>query len=219
MSDDRRFVTDSLEALLVSIAEGARDAQEAMSETPPLDAFGRPLPTYHLPYLDFEVKVDAETTETPGGFRFLRIKAFGGSGADTSREISSTISGRLVAVPPGEGMPRPVLTIAAEPLSSRRHRLVVQAGNTAGEILSGQVVELNLDMDASRRLSELAGVNLAGPRAGTVLEEALLVTDESGTARGRIDIDDSLDVGVVLVVSARLGSAVASVSVSPGDDA
>ena len=216
MSEDSRFVAESLEALLVSIASGVRDAQDALSEAPPLDAFGRPMPTYHLPYLDFEVKVEAETVKTAGGAVFLRVGSFGADKGNSSQEISSTISGRLVAVPAGEGLPTPILTMTSLRLSSRRHRIVVTAMNSAGEILAGQGIELNINMVASRELSEAQGADLNSARSGTGLDDVILVTDEAGSAETILNIDSSLSAKIVFVLTAELGMGIASLTVAAG---
>lgn len=215
MSNESRFVTESLEALLVSIADGVRDAQDVLSSAPPVDTFGRAMPSYHLPYLDFEMKVDAETVNSPGGSIFLRINPKGATG-DTTREISSSISGRLMAVPPGEGLPSPVLAISSLRLSARRHKIVVTAINTAGEILAGQSVELNINMEASRELSVVEGVELVSQRAGTTLADVIPVTNTEGEAETTFTIDSSLPSKVVFVVTAELGTAQASVVISQG---
>jgi hypothetical protein len=217
MSNDSRFVADSLEAFLVSIAGGVREAQDEMSSAPPVDAFGRAMPTYHLPYLDFEMKVDVETVNKPGRPLFLRINPKSGSG-ESVREISSSISGRLVAVPPGEGLPTPILTISSLRLSARRHKIAISAINTAGELLVGQGVELNINMEASRQLSAAEDVALTGKRAGTVLDDAVMVTDESGSAETIFTIDSSLPSRVVFVLTAELGTGTANLRVSPGDE-
>ncbi len=215
MSNDSRFVTESLEALLVSIADGVREAQDALNSAPPVDAFGRSMPTYHLPYLDFEVKVDMETATTGGGSMFLRINPLGGGGT-TTRDISSTISGRLVAVPPGEGLPTTILTISSQRETARRHKIQVTAVNSAGEILSGQGIELNINMDASRQLSAVEGVNLTNKRAGTKLKDAILVTDDMGTAETIFSIDSGLPLKAVLVLTAELGGEATSLTVPAG---
>ena len=176
------------------------------------------MPSYHLPYLDFEVKVEAETVKTSSGSVFLRIGAFGADKGNSSQEISSTISGRLVAVPAGEGLPTPILAMTSARLSSRRHRIVVTAINSAGEILVGQGIELNINMLASRELSEARGGTLNSPRSGTGLDDVILVTDEAGSAETILNIDSSLSAKVMFVLTAELGTGIASLSVSAGAD-
>ena len=67
MPDDSRFVAESIEEMLVALADGVREAQEALSDAQPVDVFGRPMPTYHIPYLDFEIAVEIETQRQDNG--------------------------------------------------------------------------------------------------------------------------------------------------------
>ena len=73
MTNPAQFVSDSIEATLVAIAEGVRDAQEALNAIPAMDSFGRALPTYHLPYLDFTIAVSVSTQQTSDGRAFIRL--------------------------------------------------------------------------------------------------------------------------------------------------
>ncbi len=215
MVDESRFATESLEALLVSIADGVREAQDALSSTPPLDTFGRPMPTYHMPYLDFTIEVDMETVSKDGGPSFLRMKPRGSAGTVT-REVSSTISGRLVAVPPGDGLPTPVLTITSIRKPARQHEINITATNSAGEILAGVGIELNINLQASARLTELEGINFPSSLPGTNVVDAVLVTDENGAASTIFNISTNLSTKVVLVLSAELGSEVAHLTIPVG---
>lgn len=216
-NEDSRFVSESLEALLVSIADGVREAQDVLSSAPPIDSFGRPTTTYHLPYLDFELMVDMETITKPGKAPWLKIRPR--TSTEATRNVSSTISGRLVAIPPNEGLPKIVLTIASERLSARSHRILLSAVNSAGEILAGQGIELNINMDASKQLSQLEGINLTSKRSGTKLEDVILLTDANGSAETVFHIDPGLPAKAVLVLTAEIGTENASLSVSAGGSA
>ena len=215
MVDESRFATESLEALLVSIADGVRDAQDALSGTPPLDSFGRPMPTYHLPYLDFKIEVEMETISKDGRPSFLRMKPRG-TGGTVTREVSSTISGRLVAIPPGDGLPTPILTIASIRKPARQHEIIITAMNSAGEILAGLGIELNINLQASARLTELEVINFPNSLAGTNVVDAVLVTDENGAATTMFNIAASLPAKVVMVLTAELGSEVVHLTIPVG---
>ena len=218
MSNQNRFVNDSLGALLVSIADGVRDAQDSLNSAPPTDTFGRPMTTYHLPYLDFEIKVDMETVSKEGGFRGLKINPLSGGriNRSTTQDVSSTISGRLVAIPPNDGLPQTLLTLASERLSARKHKVTLSAANSAGEILVGHTIELNINLEASKQLSEIEGVNLSTTRAGTALQDVLLVTDQAGIAETTFNIDSALPAKAILVLTAELGPELVSLSVTAG---
>jgi hypothetical protein len=214
MSDNSQFVAESLAELLVAIAGGVREAQEALSQMPALDRLGRPMPSYHLPYLDFQLQVDMDSSQTESGARLLRVLPLANSQKTTSQQISSTLSGRFVAVPPGEGLPVPVLQLRAEAVSGA-YQLNVQLTNSAGEALVGAAVELNLNQAASLQLSKVDGVNLSDLKS-TRLLQALVRTDESGRATTRLEPDSSLPPKATLVVTAEYGQYSASVSVAAG---
>ena len=142
---------------------------------------------------------------------FLRINPL--AGGNTSKDISSNIKGRLVAVPPGEGLPVPILTISSERETTLRHRIRITAQNSAGEILVGQSIEININLEASRQLSTLAGVSLTSVRAGTKLTDVILITDETGVAETLFNIDSRLPAEAVLVLTAELGTETSSLTV------
>ncbi|MGY6409871.1 MAG: hypothetical protein ACXIUV_02410 [Alkalilacustris sp.] len=210
---DRSFVSGSIAELLAAVASGVRDAQEALSAAPPLDAAGRPVPGYQLPYVDFEFRVNLETRRTEAGLPVMYASPVS---AETA-SISSVVSGRLVAVPPGDGRPLPVLELTAERLSARRHRLRVVAANSAGELLGGAPVELNFDLAASRQLSQAGGTALAGLRSSS-FDAAVLLTDADGRAETVLSIDSGVAAAAMIVVTAEFGPATARLAVRAGAD-
>lgn len=207
MTREAQFVADSVEAMLVGIAEGVRDAQEALNAIPAIDAFGRPLPTYHLPYLDFTIAVSV-STETTAGRTFVRLNTPTGN---RSTELSSTLSGRLVASPPGEGLPVAQLALAVQS-TGNAHKLRVTAANSAGEILGNQRIELNIDPEASAALS---GLPAPGPGATIParLKDAILITDETGAAETELTFEAAGAAKATIIVVALLGSVRASAAV------
>ncbi|MFO1368499.1 MAG: hypothetical protein U1F46_05835 [Marinagarivorans sp.] len=217
MSDNSQFVAESLAELLVAIANGVREAQEALSQMPALDRLGRPMPSYHLPYLDFQLQVDMDSTTSESGARLLRVLPLANSQKTTSQQISSTLSGRFVAVPPGEGLPVPVLQLRAERVNGV-YQLNVQLNNSAGEVLVGAAVEINLNQAASLSLSAVDGVSLTSLK-NTRLQQALVRTDDSGRASTRLELDNSLPAKTTVVVTAEYGQYTASISVSAGAQA
>ena len=216
MSGDR-FVQDSIEDTLLALATGIREAQEALNETPPLDAYGRPLPTYHVPYLDFEITARIETLKQPDGrtifsLRLPRIGQAGTAGKD-AQELTSKLSGRFVAIPPNEGLPMVRLRITMEVVDYDERRLSVQLSNSAGELLTGQRVEVNIDPGASQLLSKASGADFERPQAGTLLTEAVLVTGADGSASTLLKLDPREPDKGIIVVTALAGPAKASLSV------
>ena len=214
MSDENRFVSESIEELLVALATGVREAQEALNESQPFDAFGRALPTYHIPYLDFDVAAKMVTQRQENGRTIMRLvlsKTSAGS-TQSNNEVSSKVSGRFVAVPPGEGLPIPALRLTIEESGDASLRINVLLTNSAGEQLAGKRVELNMDPAATKKLTEVNGSTFDAFRTGTQLGEAILVTDENGEAYTTLRIDGGEKKETILVVTARAGTTTASVS-------
>jgi hypothetical protein len=216
MSDSSQFVAESLAELLVAIANGVREAQEALSQMPVLDTFGRPMPSYHLPFLDFQLQVDMETTENSTGNRLLRVLPLATSQKSSTSQISSTLSGRFVAIPPGEGLPIPVLRLTHSLDDELGHLLNIQLTNTAGEPLVGVPVELNLNTAASIQLSAVEGAALTN-LANTRLRNVLLTTDNQGKANSVLELDANLPAKASIVVTAEYGQFSASVNVIAGN--
>lgn len=155
MPDQSRFAGNSIEELLVSLADGLREAQSALNEAPLQDATGRPATSYHLPYLDFTIQVDVVTqSSTSGGrpFALVFTRSPAATSSSDSRSVRSTVSGRLVASPPGEGLPVPRIALEAREAGARTATLALRLTNSAGERLGIQTVELNIDTAAGAAL-------------------------------------------------------------------
>lgn len=217
MSTDR-FVQDSIEDTLLALATGLREAQEALNESPPLDAYGRPLPSYQIPWLDFEINTRIETVRQSDGrtiFRVALSKPAGGSSSSSTQSLDSKLSGRFVAVPPGDGMPVARLLVTAQQAEGdgRTLRIGIQLGNSAGELLADRRVEVNIDPGASHALSAVNNVAFDRPQGGTLLAEAVLVTGADGTASTLLSIDPKEPAGAIIVVTAQAGAAKASTSI------
>ncbi|MCL6271676.1 hypothetical protein M3P05_17295 [Sansalvadorimonas sp. 2012CJ34-2] len=202
-----QFASESLEELLVSLADGLRDAQDILNTSPSTDRFGRPVPRYQLPYLDFEINVDMTVTEEAAGFKKLRV----GTVKNQKGEISSKISGRFVVVPPGEGLPLPMIDFKSEKRGVKKHDLSITVVDTNGEPVSDAAVELNLDIEASTALSAGSGV-LRSARAESMyaktvrsakLSDAILVTDGQGQAKTTLALGSQIPPRCSVVVSAE----------------
>lgn len=196
-----KFIADTLESVLVGIAESLREAQEELNSIAPLDGYGRPAPQYRIPHLDFEVGFQLKSeTKSSGGVRLIFAPVTSG---EASKEVTSRITGRFVAVPPGEGMPVPQL--AADITSTGNRRTVTFTATTsAGEVLTGADIELNLDREASVGLSKAAGIS--SPRLTAVsLDSAVVQTDASGMAVAEVHLGGALQTAARVVLVAELG--------------
>lgn len=206
MSESSQFVGNSLEELLVSLAEGVRAAQQALDQAPLVSPDGRPLSTYHLPYLDFTVQVDVQTRSDNGGRPVALMLLPRPSGStSSSSEVHSTISGRFIATPPGDGLPVPRIGMGAGANIGGTAKITLEVSNSAGERLARQRVELNIDDADSAVLSAARGARPLQRNAGTRLADAVLVTDEQGRAATQLLIEDAQAGKGVLVVVASIG--------------
>lgn len=212
MIRNRSFVPGSIAELLAAVAAGVRDAQEALSATPPLDAWGRPAPTYHLPHVEFEFRVDFEARASSHERPVFLIRP-----ASTETEsITSIVSGRLVAVPPGDGRPLPALDLTAEPIvgnaSGHHYLLRVTAANSAGELLEAEHVQLNLDVDATRLLS--VGAKQWDVRTTDVRFGSAVLVTERGLASTELTIGTRVPAGALVMITAELGTASTSLALT-----
>lgn len=198
-----RFIADTLESIVVGMAESLRDAQEAMNEAPPLDAYGRPAPQYRIPHLDFEVGFKLVTETKSGGGLMMRFAPV--TSTEAAREVTSTISGRFVSVPAGEGLPTPVLA-AQISTGGDTQTLSIVAGNTAGDVLEGATIELNVDVEASTALSQANGLARPKIKNNVTFGSAVLTTDAQGQAETRITLGTALQRKALVVITAELGA-------------
>jgi hypothetical protein len=210
-----QFVGSSIEELLVALATGLREAQAALNSGPLTDANGRPLATYHLPYLDFNLQVDVATLVSARGrpIALTFTQRADSSGEPSARSIRSQISGRFVATPPGDGLPVVQLRLSASAPKSGKAEISVEASNSAGEVLRDQPIEMNIDWATSKRLSASVGNTTATPPPTLNLDKAIAVTDDAGKARVNLMVPTTLAGKLLVAVTAGVGSVVRTVVV------
>lgn len=218
MAATRRFVSGSIEQILVAMANGLLDAQEALNELPPTDAFGRPQGGYHLPYLDFEVKVTAESGgEAPPAMLLsslpdhalaprvpdLRFKPITPAMAEmpSATALASTLSGRFVSVPPNDGLP-PLRLDATSNRRGREITLSVAVDNAAGEHVSGARVEFNIDHALTRALTS----GFDRKRPGTRLTHGVVYSEDDGVAENVLTLATDERAGTSLAVVINVGA-------------
>lgn len=178
----------ALHEIVLSIADSLNEAQEQLRSMPPYDEYGRPNTLYQLPYLDFNLEVISqfEATETSGGTTNPGGSAIRTGGISTSPalnairfvpfrstettsknlgSITSTISGRFVAVMPNEGLPQVLLKGSSKPYGTDSQYatflISIQAVQPTNDFVPGQRIELNFDETTSLELN--SGVNLKTP--------------------------------------------------------
>lgn len=206
MSEAAKTSAQAISSLLTGLASALTDAQESMADMPPTDAFGRPMPVYQIPELNFSFEIETVQTRAASGSatvlpRYeMRPLTSGPKGS-----ITSTISGRIVAIPPNGGLPETQLIVTQTPAT-----LDVQLVNSAGELIQNATVELEFDAEAS---DVLHGVTLPPDRRLSLLGRQQVVTNEEGRAQAEIT-RDALDPGESAVVLVRAAGAELRTTVS-----
>lgn len=222
----------ALHEILLSIADSVNEAQMQLKNMPPYDAFGRPNAIYQLPYLDFTLEVisEVETTaenqaksklpNTPVSgvkskiaasslqkLRFSMPVSNTQKSTTESNKITSTISGRFVAVLPNEGLPQIIISATAIKKSITEYEIVVHLTFATGENVAGKNVEINFDEQGSLELNNNIPLKTA-PKFNSSKEGA---TDNKGDFKTNvtIDKDDRLKTIVFIANSASIFTSVA----------
>lgn len=177
MGADSKINSLALRDILTSLADSLKQAQAQLDSVPPFDEFGRPNVIYHLPYLDFNLKVVSEfeniadnnnfqAIRSPiskaliSGTSLLRFKPQPSQSAaaqNSSTTIDSTISGRFIAVVPNEGLPRTDILFSITDVtkidSYYQFNINVTLVNTNNEKVSNAMVEFNFDQAESNNIN------------------------------------------------------------------
>ena len=216
--NNNEYIEGTIESLLGSIADGVRDAQESLNDLPAVDTYGRAVPSYHIPYVDFDLAVNLsvrQTTETTTGNNNLpavkRLR-FNPIRNTQTAEISSHISGRIVSIPPGEGLPLIELFAEEDPdKRTARDRLIrILARNSHGELIGGRKVEININWEMSMHLNSNQTLNR---RTAARLESSALMTQENGITETHLYFGQNTRVGTVLILDINMGNSMTRLSV------
>ncbi len=196
---------DNIDDFLVSLAEGVVQAQDQLNQLPVADASGAPAYIYHLPKVEFELKLQITTqSRSSGGRDALRNRGpkrlFKVLSPASQEEASaaSLLRGTLVAAPVQGGRPPLVLSLAVDDRSRGGPWVLVSLGDALGEALQGAAIEVNIDRERSQQLN-------TGNRplaAGTRLAQSLLETDAEGRARVKLSIARGEARGHAIVLTA-----------------
>jgi hypothetical protein len=124
MSNNSENITMGLHDILLSMADSLNQTQQQLKNVAPYDSFGRPNTMYQLPYMDFNLELASEfsnTTVSSGGMQTggSRKILFGtlpvrGTSSNASQKIVSTLSGRFIATPPHESLSQITLKVDVE---------------------------------------------------------------------------------------------------------
>ncbi|WP_430412274.1 hypothetical protein [Kordia sp.] len=224
----------TLKQILLGISDSLNEAQNHLRNVKPYDEFGRPNTLYTLPYLDFNLQVEAEfeketstetqTSQSPeslpysraynkGYERALAFKPVANTTTDTkaTNKVTSTISGRFVAVVPNEGLPQMIINATPKQTSNIHiYDIDVEVFNAAGEKISDALVEFNYHQTKT----ELLNPNATLGHGTSFLNTSEIRTDANGKAKTQVTVD-AVDFanGHILIIEVNVGNVLTKISI------
>ncbi|WP_046758275.1 hypothetical protein [Kordia jejudonensis] len=224
----------TLKQILLGISDSLNEAQNHLRNVKPYDEFGRPNTLYTLPYLDFNLQVEAEfeketssetqTSQSPeslpyarsyqkGYERALAFKPVANTTTDTkeTNKVTSTISGRFIAVVPNEGLPQMIINATPKPTNNIHvFDVEVEVFNAAGENISDALVEFNYNQAKTELLNPNATLN----HGTSFLNTSEIRTDANGKTKTQVTVD-SVDFanGHILIVEVNVGNVLTKISI------
>lgn len=225
----------TLKQILLGISDSLNEAQNHLRNVKPYDEFGRPNTLYTLPYLDFNLQVEAEfekeTSSTSqkdtsypvsspyersykkGYEKSIAFKPVAITNTDTkeTNKITSTISGRFVAIVPNEGLPQLIINATPKPTNNiHEFDIEVEVFNAAGEKISDALVECNYNQQKTALLNPNVTLN----HTTTFLNTSEIRTDVNGKAVAKVKVDGvDYASGYILIIEVNVGNVFTKISI------
>jgi hypothetical protein len=214
VADINRYLAATIDDYLLSLAEGVHSAQRRLDQTSV--GSGGSNWTYHLPQVDFELKMTIEMVESttlanrykPQGFRalanqHLMLRPLAPeelSSGQVQAEVASVIRGSFVASPAQAGQAALLLRSAIEQLAPQRVEFSVLVQDATFAVKPDLEVHFNIDQELSLAANTERG-RPAALLAETFLSSGVVVTDAQGVAKTELHIANNQVPGTVVVVS------------------
>lgn len=202
----------TLDAYLLGLAEGIKEAQSALNQiTVPVGAMGQAAVAYHMPKLDFELRLHMNVqTGAAGSPRRLVFRPAAPANANSTMiDVVSTISGSFVSVPLASSQPPARLRTGMKVIAKGVVKIFVTVVDVLGKPLPGTEVHFNLDRDKSIALTlaeRPAGSSYTPGQASGVTASAV-ITDAQGRAESSLKIDPAEAADALLVVRVDIAGA------------
>lgn len=194
--DINKAITAPIHDYLLSIADSLQQVQQQLNHSKVLSEDGQSYTSYHLPKLEFELKmaIELDSVQEDGVqravMRAVPVNVTASSKKSQSVIEASTIKGVFVAVPSGLGMPPPIVrTFLRAVKSQEEYEITVILQSAAGGYLNGVEVQFNIDRDSSGKPPATGEPQRAKLLDGTYLRDGIISTDENGRARTHLFID------------------------------
>lgn len=224
----------TLKQILLGISESLNEAQNQLRNAKPYDEYGRANTLYTLPYLDFNLQVEAafdketnvETKTTGGTANKLNASTLASQTYEQaisfrpvinsvtnkeSNKITSTISGRFVAIVPNEGLPQMILQ--AQPVKTSIANIFeihVEVFNAAGEKIPNALVEFNYNKQKTEQINNAEIMN----HETVFLNSSEIHTDAFGKAKTVVKVDPiDFTKGCILILEVNVGNIFTKISI------
>lgn len=225
----------TLKQILLGISDSLNEAQNHLRNVKPYDEFGRPNTLYTLPYLDFNLQVEAEfeqetSSESQNNTDSRMLKGLATNKMNQTYEksiafrpvsvttdtketskVTSTISGRFVAIVPNEGLPQLIINaIPKRTTDPHVFEIEVEVFNAAGEKISDALVEFNYNAQKT----ELINANATLNHGTAFLNVSEIRTNASGKAKTQVRVD-GVDYanGCVLIIEVNIGNVFTKIAI------
>lgn len=199
----------NLDDFLINLADGLSKAQSRLNRYPVMNAMGQQSMVYHIPRMEFELKLQMTAVDTPAPsasgrrlplqkkapFQFLPVKA---SQHQNSSSATSIIKGVFVAAPLDSTVAKVQLSLSVEKRAARKAQVNVVVAAGPGNSIQGATVELNIDRELSAQLNKTA------LKPATKLEQASLVLNQEGAASAGLVISNQEPEGQIIALIADL---------------
>ncbi|WP_067862575.1 hypothetical protein [Neptuniibacter marinus] len=198
----------NLDDFLINLADGLTQAQSRLNKTPVLNAYGQEALVYHIPKMEFELKLDMTSTSSSEGSkqgRYTKKLAFKPSSAtNQTQSASSVIRGVMVATPIDSGRPTPIITLSATKKSATQVTIEIRGQDSLGTPLNNSVVEVNIDRELSEKLNKQE--RRGALHKSTKLTLSTLELDDTGYASCQLSIAKTESKNQIIAISADLFS-------------
>jgi hypothetical protein len=189
----------TLDDFLLSLADGITRAQDELTRAALQDPSGRQY-AYHLPRVEFELKMNLRVVEDTGlsdRYRTLRLnrptdkhllfKPATADSASSTLDIAAVVRGAFVSVPANGGLPGTSVSTSVDTKEVQAPVVRVIVANTAGEPVPSTEVQFNVDREESSALTSAAGGQFT-LAPDTAFDQGVVVTDKQGVARSTLRI-------------------------------
>lgn len=232
MSSQNTAVT--LKEILIGISDSLNAAQHQLRNAAPYDEYGRPNTLYTLPYLDFNLEVEAEVEQLTQANEatsnrmdrtapysqvraayapMMKFKPITQKTVEEKKgnRITSSISGRFVAVMPNEGLPQLILEASPKATDTPGvYDIVVEVFNSAGEKIPGALVEFNYNTLKSELLSQATTMS----HQTNFVAQSEVTSDQNGIAMNQLQIDMAdYNAGHIIQIDINVGTVITKISI------